>query len=288
MTYNYYPGCSLHHMSVEYHLSTRAVFRHLGIRLQEIDDWNCCGASAAHATDEYLALALPLRNLILAEKTGYDVLVPCAACYNVFRLADHEVRKGDARAKRVNHELEGLLGFPYRASLKIKHALEPFGEKEVLDNLAEHVTVPLEGLRVAPYYGCLLSRPPAVVAFDNPEQPCLMDRLMERLGARVVRWSYKTDCCGASLTVAQPEHVNRLVGMLVREARRAGAEAIVTACPLCQSNLESRQGEAEDKMPVFFFTELVGVALGIRESKQWFSKHLHDPQPLLQSLRLIG
>jgi len=284
MKLTYYPGCSLHSTAAEYHASISFVCATLGVELAELDDWNCCGASCAHATNHYLAAALPLRNLVLAERAGNDVMAPCAACYNTLRAADRAVRKQEGQAAAINADLAEIMGDRYGATVAIRHPLEIFAGREMLPNISAKVVRPLRGLRLVPYYGCLLTRPKNVVAFDNPEHPAMMDKLLAALGAEVKRWSYKTDCCGGALALSRTDAVAALVAKLVGEAERAGAQAIVSACPLCQVNLDTRQTKAAHPIPIFYFTELMGLAFGAAEFGLWLRKHIIDPAPVLAAL----
>jgi len=294
-TYLYYPGCSLHATAEEYDASTRAVLGALGLGLEEVEDWNCCGATPAHASSDFLAAALPLRNLIRAERQLEgspdllpEVLVPCAACYNAFRLADHHVRRGGEAGRRAAGEVEAIVGRSYRGEVTVRHPLEVLGRREALTALSGLIRRPLKGLKVACYYGCLLVRPSQVVSFeDDPEHPQTMDRLLAAVGAEPVSWSYKTDCCGQSMAVAERELVTELSRRIVRAARAAGARALVTACPLCHMNLDSRQGPGpagEAPLPVFFYTELLALALGVGRPEAWFRRHLVDVRPALAGL----
>lgn len=286
MNYSYYPGCSLCSTASEYNLSCEAICAKLDINLKEIPDWNCCGATVAHAVDSYLAVALPLRNLVLAEPQGRDVVVPCAACYHWLRVAHREVVAQTHLGQRANQEIHSIMGMNYQGSLDIKHILQILLEPRIMEILIKRLEKPLTGLKLAAYYGCLMLRPSGVVAFDNPEQPVTLDKLCQALGAETVRWSSKVDCCGGSFTLAESGLVGKLTSDLVAAARRGGADAIVTACPLCQANLDTRQ-QQQPAMPVFYITELVGVALGIGQSNQWFKKHITDPLPLLQRKGLV-
>lgn len=281
MNYTYYPGCSLHSTGLEYELSTQAVFRHLGVELVELSGWNCCGASSAHVISHTLALALPARNISLAQAVGYDVVAPCAACFNRMKSADYVLRSDPL----MRAELEAVVGFKYSGEVSIRHVLavlhDDFGPRK----LAEVVRRPLQGLKVVTYYGCLLVRPPEVTQLDDPEDPRKMAALLQAAGAEVKPWSHATDCCGASLSLSRAEVVERLVGRLVERAQEAGADALVTACPLCQVNLEMRQTQRA-KMPAFYFTELLGLALGLDEAQKWWGKHLIDPRPTLSQVGL--
>ncbi|MGI9953287.1 CoB--CoM heterodisulfide reductase iron-sulfur subunit B family protein [Moorellaceae bacterium AZ2] len=288
MILSYYPGCSLQSTASEYGASAEAVLQALGITVRELPDWNCCGATSGHSVYPHLHQALSLRNLAIAEEQGFDLVVPCAACYNVLRSTQETLAGGDREAERLKQEMGNLMGREYQGKVQVLHILEVLSRKEVLSLLAARRRIPLAGLKLAAYYGCLLTRPPRAVSFEtNPEQPRLMDLVLANLGGQPVSWSHKTECCGASLAIPAPEMVYDLVGKIVQGARRAGADAIVTACPLCQTNLDSRQPEGEgEKMPVFFLTELVGVALGL-PALSWLRKHLIDPRPLLKARNLL-
>jgi len=281
----YYPGCSLHSTAADYGLSTEAVCRHMNIQLAEIPDWNCCGATPAHSTNEFLAKALPLRNLILAEESGLDLVVPCTGCYNVCRQTHGFISRGSAKSHSVNSEVASIVGKRYKGSLKIMHLLEFFSQDEVLAELKSRMVRTLNGLRVVPYYGCLMLRPAGDVAFDDPEQPQKLDRLLEVLGAQVKPWSYKMECCGGSFAIPKADIVTDLTGELVKQAKKAGAEAMVTACPLCQANIDTRQ--ANSGMPVLYFTELIAAVLGLDGQDRWLGKHISDPRPLLKSHEII-
>lgn len=277
MRYAYYPGCSLESTAKEYNLSIKAVCQHLGLELEEIDDWNCCGASSGHCTNFRLSHALPARNLALAERMGLDVAVACAACFLRLRSTRHEVR-ADARLKQ---ELAEIIGMPYEAKYDVKHVLDIVCNDIGMERVHRRVKRPLTGLKLVSYYGCFLVRPPKVTQFDDPENPQSMDTLMDALGAEVLDWSGKIDCCGGSLALTRPDIVARLVSGIGEAAREVGAEAIVVACPLCQANLESRQGS--QALPIFYFSELMGVAFDLSEAGSWFKRHLVSPVPLLTS-----
>ncbi|MGQ9521113.1 MAG: CoB--CoM heterodisulfide reductase iron-sulfur subunit B family protein [Anaerolineae bacterium] len=276
MKYTYYPGCTIGTTAVEFGLSTDAVCEALGLELVELEDWNCCGASSAHSLDHELSLRLPARNVALAQEGGMDVVTPCPACYQHTLQADRVLRENP----EWRREMEAMLGFTYTGQPRIHHLLEVLTEPEVLEVIRQKVTRPLRGLRVASYYGCVLVRPPEFTGWDDPEHPTRMDRLLEVLGAEVVPWSYKVDCCGASLSLSRSEVVVSLSTRLAREAIEAGADVIACACGMCQINLDTRQA-LEQKIPVLYFTELMGVALGLPQAKKWFGKHMVDPGPVL-------
>ena len=283
MKYAYYPGCSLESTAREYDLSVRAVCSNLGIELAELPDWSCCGASSGHSTNRRLAHALAGRNLALAEREGLDIAVACPACYLRLRTTYKEMKDNSQQRE----ELVKLIDMPYEARYNTRHLLDIIYNDIGLENVKKRLTKPLRGLKLACYYGCYLVRPPKVVAFDDPENPRSMDMLLDTLGAEVRDWSGKVDCCGGSLSLSKKEIAGQLVGEIVDMARKAGAEALVTACPLCQSNLEARQaGERQDKLPTFYFTELLGLAIGIAEARSWLKRHLISPSSLLDSYGL--
>lgn len=274
----YYPGCSLHATAIEYDESTRKILSALDVNLQELEDWNCCGASSGHSLSALAAVALPARNIRLAQKANLDLLTPCAACFNRLKVAELALKLNPARRL----ELERALDFEYRGTTRIRNPLDLIVNEIGLARVRVLVQHPLTELRVVSYYGCLLVRPPRTVGFDDPERPRLLDKLLAALGAEPIEWPYATACCGGSLSLTRPQVVTRLVSDLIAHAREVGAQALVTACPLCQMNLEMRQNEKRTKMPAIYFTELVGLAFGLPESDRWWNKHLIDPKPVVE------
>jgi heterodisulfide reductase subunit B len=283
MKVSYYPGCSLEGTALDYAASIAAVAAMLDLDLAEIEDWNCCGASAAHSIDSHLALALPARNLVRAESAGLDVVVPCALCFNLLKAADKALKGPEGTA----------LGLPYKGEIKIWDLLDYLSQEPVLAGLAPQVVKPLTGLKAVAYYGCLVARPPAVTDKADCENPGNMERLLQVLGAEPLDWSYKTDCCGAGLAVARPDLIDTLVARLYDRALQAGAECLVVSCQMCQANLDLSQERIAKKLgrdyylPVLYFTELMGLALGHPEVQQWLARHLVDPRPLLEKKGLI-
>jgi heterodisulfide reductase subunit B len=280
---SYYPGCSLEGTAIDYAASIGGVSRLLHLELEELEDWNCCGATAAHSTDHNLALALPARNLALAEAAGRDVVVPCALCFNRLKVAEKALIGP-----------EGVhLGVPYQGGIKIWDLLDFITQDAFLKDLGPRVVKPLTGLKAVGYYGCLVARPPAVTDKQEAENPQNLERLLQVLGAEPLDWSFKTDCCGAGLAVARPDIINTLVQRLYERALRAGAECLVVSCQMCQANLDMPQKRIAQKfgqdyyLPVFYFTELIGLALGHPEVKKWLAGHLVDPLPLLERKGLI-
>ena len=282
MEFSYYPGCSLHATGLEYDTSTRAVFESFGVRLVEIEGWVCCGASSAHSVSADLALNLPAINVALAQEASHgDLLAPCAACFNRTKAADYALRNDPAQRKQI----EQAVNFTFTGTVHIRNPLDVVINDIGLDAVASHVTRPLTALKVVSYYGCLLVRPPHLMEFDDPENPTVMNRIVRTLGADVKDWSYATDCCGGSASLPRVDIATRLVSGLAQHAREAGAEAIVTACPLCQMNLEMRQAE-KPNVPIFYFTELMGLAFGLPDAHSWWGKHLISTTPVLSAAGL--
>jgi heterodisulfide reductase subunit B len=261
----FFPGCSLESTAWDFDKSTRAVCRALDIELVDIPDWTCCGSTPAHSTNASLATALPAMNLQKARALGVPVMAACASCYARLRTANHKVRDDAEERKRV----EAITGAPYEGDVPVRHLLDVLVNDYGADRVRAKIERPLSGLRVASYYGCLLSRPPEVVAFDDPEHPTCMDELVEAAGAEPVEWPYKTECCGASLSISNSDVVARLSHRLLSMAIKAGAECIVVACPLCHVNLDLRQSDAAKAhgpfrpTPVLYITQLLGLALGL-------------------------
>jgi heterodisulfide reductase subunit B len=276
----YYPGCSLESTAREYDLSFRAVALKVGIELIEIPDWNCCGASSAHAVDSLLAVALPARNLMIAEDIGLDVTAPCAACFLRLMEAQKHLKEDPDLKKKVEEVLEKK----YKGTAQVYHPLAVFSQAAVKKKIKAAIVNKLKGLKVVCYYGCYLVRPPETTHLDDPENPMVMDELMALTGAEILDWAWKVDCCGGGHALLHPELVEPLVNAIMEGALKAGAQGIVTACPLCQSNLETRQKGA-NALPVFYFTELLGLALGLdKEAEGWWRRHLITPKVLQRAL----
>lgn len=290
MKYAYFPGCSLHSTAKEYDISSRAVASALGIELVEIPDWVCCGATPAHLTLHLLSLALPVKNLLAAKKLGnYEVATCCAACFSRLKIANKFMEDDLGHRAKV----EEIVGAKYSGEVKVRHFLDILVNVFGLKNISERVTKKLSGLKVACYYGCLLTRPPKVTQLDDLEDPHLMDDLMKIIGVEPVKWPYKTECCGASFSLTKTDIVLKLSNDILQMAFDEGARAIVVACPLCQSNLDLRQGMINKKykknfnMPIFYFTQLLGLALGINPEKLGLQKHLVNPIPLLKEMEFL-
>lgn len=280
MNVAYYPGCCMHGTAKGYDQSIKAVTDAMEIRLEEVEDWSCCGASSAHATNHELSVSLPARNLVLAEKGAKDVMIPCAACFNRLRSARHELNHDADMLSAV----EAALGVEVKSTVGLLNPIDFFVNKVGLEKVREKVARALKGLKVASYYGCLLVRPAEVCAFDDMENPVQLDSLMGALGAEVTQWSYKTDCCGGNLTLARPDQVVRLSDKLMNAAREAGANCLVTACPECMANLDMR---TTGGLPTFYFSELMAIAMRLPGVERWLKLHKTDPGPLLRQAGIV-
>jgi len=274
----FYPGCSLEGMANDYSRSITAVFRTLDIELVEIEDWSCCGATAAHSLSEFMAVTLPARNLAQAEKMGMDIVSPCANCYNRLRASQIMIQKK-------------IFDIPWKVTGSIEvHDMTRFlATPHMLEEITARVRKPLEGLKVVCYYGCQMVRPPHITGFTDYENPQTLDRIVAAVGGTAVDWSYKTTCCGASIGIGRRDIQESLTARLLDKARQADADALVTSCPLCQVNLDILQRNAtEPSLPIFYFTELLRLAFDPgNASSKWFRMHIANPVPLLLTKELL-
>ena len=283
MEYSYYPGCSLEGSAQELDDSFRSVAQKLGVTLFEIPDWTCCGASSAHMVDHFLEAALPARDLMTAERIGKDVVAPCAGCHVRMKAA----------SMRLLEEKDLQQKFPFKGEIKVLSGLEMLHQDQLLARMKQEAQKPLEGLRVVPYYGCLAVRPPEVVQPDNPENPMQMDHILEAVGAEVVSWPYKTDCCGGSMALTRTDLVLKLSRKLLDMAMTVSADAIVTMCPMCQANLDTRQADISREagktyqVPILYVTEVIGIAFQNPSARQWLAKHLVPAEGMLAGKGLI-
>lgn len=281
----YFPGCSLHSMAKEFDRSTRSVLQALGVKPVEPEGWVCCGSTPAHRVDHRLATRLPLQSLILFEQEGFsEVTLPCAACYNRFRAAARSLRLDPG----LKEELEGEVGYGYNDRVTITSLPDLIVERIGLEKVAAEVKRPLDGLKVACYYGCLLTRPPSVTGSEQPEYPDTIDRLMRTLGATAVDWDRKVACCGASHSLTRTDLVLELSGDILRNAHARGADVLAIACPLCHLNLDGRQSQIHDapRTPALYFTQLMALAFGM-PAQAAFERNLVDPRPLLSQKGLL-
>ncbi|SNQ58937.1 CoB--CoM heterodisulfide reductase iron-sulfur subunit B family protein [Candidatus Methanoperedens nitratireducens] len=280
----YYPGCTLHGTAREYNASTKAVSKAAGIELTELADWNCCGALEA-IFDKELSMGLSARNNMLAQKTGLDLVVPCSICSHNLSRADKAMKTDEAfRAK-----IEKALGEKYNG-VKIKHLLDVMVNDVGTEALAKKFVKPLKGIKAVPYYGCLLVRPSEVSKFDNPENPTSLDALIKATGAECLPFTQKTKCCGGNLLMSKQDYAFILTKKLFDEAKSAGANCIVVACPMCHMLLDGQQSMVEKAhntvigLPILYFTQLIGLAMGLGEKELELDKNMVSPKSLIESI----
>jgi heterodisulfide reductase subunit B2 len=289
MKYAYFPGCSADSTAREQYQSTKAVSEALGIELVEPAGWTCCGSTPAHQVNHDLAVSLAAANLLKVKEMGLDMVVSCASCYSRMKIANHEISNSAAVRERAAE----ALGKDYDGSVRVRHFIEVLLEDLGLDALRKSVTRPLGGLKVASYYGCLLVRPVEVNGFDDPENPVSMDKLVSAMGGESLNWPHKVECCGASLTLTRSDLVVKLTDSIVGMARDSGAECIAVACPMCQINLDMRQGDIMKEtgkrydMPVLYITQLLGLCLGIPEHKLGLNRLINSPKEVTRSVAKI-
>jgi len=285
MKYAYYPGCSAHSTARDMHESSIAVAAALGIELAEIRGWTCCGASAAHQTDRALAASLAAANLVLAKEMGLDMVVNCAACYNRSKTANYEVSHSTSMREAVGQQL----GQPYDGSVAVRHFVEVLLKDIGVAKLRKSFKQSLNGLKVACYYGCYLVRPPEVTLFDDPENPTILESLVEAMGGESLDWPGKVDCCGGGLNLTRTEITVQRSGAIIEMAQSAGADCIAVACPMCQISLDLRQKDIEKAtgkrydMPVVYITQLVGLCLGISPKELGFNRLMVTPAAVIKA-----
>jgi heterodisulfide reductase subunit B len=283
----YYPGCSLHSTAAEYDHTVRAAADVLELKLVEPPGWLCCGSSPAHSTDHTLATVLPMRTLATVEQMGLDtVTAPCSACFARMKAAAHTVANDGEMAK----EVEEQIGYAYQGTVSVQHLLDTLVDRAGLEKIEASVEKPLAGLKVACYYGCLVTRPPKITQAEHPEYPMKMDYLMRALGAEPVDWSFKTDCCGGALSLTQTPLALEMTRKILQNARDCGADVVATVCPLCHVNLDARQNQIglEFKIPTLYATQLMTLAFGLGGQTSALHKNLVDPRPLLQEKGLLA
>jgi heterodisulfide reductase subunit B len=275
MNLAYYPGCALHGSSNDYEQSLRACLVTLDIQLNEIDDWICCGATAAHSLNQKLAIALPARNLALAENQGFrEMLAPCPMCSMQLLKARKALEEDEALRRSVSEIVE----LEVRGETQVLNLIQLF-ERIGLDRLKAAVKTPLGSISAACYYGCLLTRPASVVEFDDAEQPRSMEKILEALGGKTVDWNYRTECCGAGMTMASEQTVLDLSHKILSNAAAHGANCLVVACPMCHVNLDMKQANimrhygVEQALPVYYLSDVVGLALGLKPDVLGVDRH---------------
>ena len=287
MKYAYYPGCSAHSTARDMHESCLAVSKALGIELNEIKGWTCCGASAAHQTDRELAVSLASANLLLAKQMGMDMVVNCAACYNRSKVANYEI----INSPEIKESVADSLGESYDGSVPVRHFIEVLLKDIGPAALRKKIVSPLKGLKVAAYYGCYLVRPQEATNFDDPENPTVIEKLIDMTGAESVEWSGKVDCCGGMQNLTRTEITVRRSAAVIEMAQDAGADCIAVACPMCQISLDVRQADMEKllgrkyNMPVIYVTQLIGLALGIPPEELGLNKLMVSPLAVLNKVK---
>jgi heterodisulfide reductase subunit B len=289
MNVGYYPGCSLHATAREYAESLNAIAVELGLKFEVVRDWACCGATAAHSTSRLLSVALPARTLMLAEKQQLgSVFAPCAACYNRLASARHAMAEDKNLADRV----QDVLGDTFTNSVSVLSVAQLL--KGRTSRIRERSGHWLRDLKVACYYGCLLVRPPEICQFDDPESPGSMEEIAAAAGATPVEWDMALECCGGGFSLSRTASVVRLSRSILRSAAKAGARAIVVACPMCHSNLDFRQrainirSDSAAPMPIFFLSQLVGLGFGLDPDLLGLQRHFVGPGPVLEFVGAAG
>lgn len=276
--YVYYPGCSLESLGKSYHLSTMEVASKLGIEFKEIEDWNCCGATAYFPVDELLSYTLSARNLAIAEKTGYkDFVAPCSACFKNAYTTNNYLNSDPDLAEHINYALEAD-NLHFNGTMHVRHLIEVFIEDFGFETIKNHVTYPLNNLLVAPYYGCQLVRPRKMN--ENVENPGYFEDLLSALGATPVEFESKTRCCGGSLIITNRIAALDMVGKLLQDAINSHAQIIATTCPMCNVNLEVYQNQVNREfgtnysIPIVYFTQLMGSAFGCSPKSLGINKEI--------------
>ena len=287
MKYAYYPGCSAESTARDQYMSVNMVARALGIELVEPKGWTCCGSTPAHHTGKVLSVALPAANLLMAKKMGLDMVVFCAACYNRMKVANHEIQT----SQKMREDVAAALGEDYDGSVRVLHFVEILIREIGIQRLKKQFTHSLDGLKAASYYGCLLVRPREVTGFDDPENPTLMDQLVECMGGEPIDWPHKVACCGGGFAISRTDIVVELSNAVLYMAKASGAQCIAVACPMCQINLDMRQANISKmknisyEMPVVYITQLIGLCMGINPHKLGMNKNIVSPKPVIGMIK---
>ena len=289
MGWGYFPGCSAGDEAKDYDLSLRYVTRALGIDLVEIKDWVCCGGLSGSSASHLYSITLPLFNLFLAERQGFErIVVPCPICLSRFKKAHLEW----AQAPSLQEKLKAVFDAPYQGKANVYHPVEVFLELG-LERIRERRRRSLSGLKIACYYGCFLTRPPELCSFDRSENPQSLDLILRQLGAETVDWSLKTQCCGNFVGFSRSDIVQKLGNDLLKEAKEAGANALAVACPHCQTNLDSRQEQIKRvyqvryDLPILHLTQWMGLAFGALPEEVGIERLLTSPREVLGARGLI-
>jgi heterodisulfide reductase subunit B len=292
MKISYYPGCTLKNHAKNFEDSTICALNSIGVEVEELSRWNCCGTVFSLTTDDLIHHVAPIRNLIRVKEADYDkVMTVCAMCYNTLKRANERI-KSDPESLDILNNFMDREELQYEGDVQVYHLLEFLKDDIGFEAVAEKVVKPLKELKVASYYGCLLVRPKEI-GFDDMENPTILDDLMEALGADPVDFPYKTECCGAYQTVDKPEIIADRTNQILTSAREHGAEVVVVSCPLCAFNLDQRQKQTAEiypefkHIPVLYFTQPLAIALGCSEETLRFDLNFIDPKPVLKEKGLI-
>lgn len=290
MKYAYFPGCSIHASAKEYAMAAQAINKHLDVELVEIPEWNCCGAiDAVYAYNPLLSISLSTRNLALAEDMKMDVVTLCSACYFTLNRANNMLHEDADMKGRVDRAINDA-GLKYAGGVKVRHYMDIIANDVGVDKIRQQVKSPLKGLRVAPYYGCLIVRPTGIQRFDDPEHPTSMDKVIQALSAEAVNYPDKTSCCGASLAITDEEVMMEMTKQPLLSAKNAKADCIVTPCPMCHFNLDAKQKDVETHfdidigIPVLYITQLVGLAFGLPPKELGLHRNIVSPDKILEKL----
>ncbi len=289
--YVYYPGCTLYTKAKNLDSCARKAAVRVGFELEEMPSWVCCGAIYNTSSDDFAGRVGATRNIVRASQLGDKLVTLCAACYNVLKRA--KVRLDQPENEVERKRMLDFIDEPLEQDVSVVHYLDVLKNDIGWDAIREKVVKPLEGLKVASYYGCLMVRPPEVLDFDDPENPQVMDELMRTLGAEPVEFDFKAECCGGYLVVNRKEVAKQSSKRILDNAKSWGAEAIVTTCPLCQYNLERGSegprgpGSKGADIPVFYFTQLLGLAVGLEKDELGFDCNALDPVPFLEKKKLL-
>jgi heterodisulfide reductase subunit B len=287
-TYAYFPGCSLHSTAAEYDASVKKVCEKVGIKLEEMKNWVCCGATPVHAVNPKLALALSAKNISIASQMGMDIALSCAACFNRMKSTAKHLDENEQDRKQISEVIET----EYKSGTGIYHIISILSKLDP-EILEKAITRKLTGLKVGCYYGCLLVRPPKVTEFDDAENPTIMEKLLAHTGADVVDWNFRTECCGAALSVPRTDVVLKLSNDIFADAKKRGIDVLAVACPLCQMNLDMRQWEVEKKyqttyqIPIMYFSQILGFAMGASKDELGFNKLIVSPNKIFFDKHLV-
>jgi len=294
MKYAYFPGCSIHASAKEYAMAAQAINKYLDVELVEIPEWNCCGAiDAVYAYNPLLSISLSARNLALAENMKMDVVTLCSACYFTLNRASNMLRENGDMKGKVDRAINDA-GLNYAGGVKVRHYMDIIANDVGFEKIRQQVKSPLRGLRVAPYYGCLIVRPTGIQRFDDPEHPTSMDKVIQAVGAEAVNYPDKTSCCGASLAITDEEVMMEMTKHPLLTAKNAKADCIVTPCPMCHFNLDAKQKDIETHfdidigIPVLYITQLVGLAFGLPPKELGLHRNIVKPDSIFEKLRVSG